>query len=307
MQDSHNESNMTESSALGVGGMAALGIRWAGAIMSIGLVVGIVYWAFLLGQRDASELPVIRAMAGDARITPDDPGGTQADHQGLAVNEVLGETTPTAVSTETALAPDAQTVTAEDESMANLGTTEPVVAPEPVRVDASSLLVEITPTEAIPEPVPVPEPVATEPSVAADGMTLPLRRPPSFSTNNPVSNFIDGLVNEALPEEGDTSFETEELPRPEPLYGNAQLDPGDVLIQLGAYESVEDADVAWIVYNQFHGDLLGELKRYIEPVEAGGRVLFRLRASGLDDLNQSRALCAALDARDVDCISATVQ
>ncbi len=307
MQDSHNESRSLKTAAIEAGGMVKLGIRWAGAIMSVGLVLGIVYWAFLLGQRDASELPVIRAMAGDARITPDDPGGTQADHQGLAVNEVLGETTPTAVSTDTALAPDAQSLTSEDESMANLGNTAPAVRAEPVRVDASSLLVEILPTETTPEPTPTPEPVDITPSVAADGMSLPIRRPPSFSTNNPVSNFIDGLVNEALPEEGDTSFETEELPRPEPLYGNVQLDPGDVLIQLGAYESVEDADIAWIVYNQFHGDLLGDLKRYIEPVEAGGRVLYRLRASGLNDLNESRALCAALDARDVDCISATVQ
>ncbi len=273
----------------------AVALRWFGAVASLSLVIGIIYWGFLLGQRDATDVPVIRAMEGNARIVPDDPQGTQADNQGLAVNEVLAETTPTAVNTNTTLAPTSQTVTAEDETMSALVPVAPAPTENatPIVVDAATLMVEINPV--------------AEPSVAPDGMTTPLRRPDNFQQADPISDAIEGLLQELIPEEGDTSFETPDLPRPEPKFGNPLLDPGAALIQLGAYNSLEDAGDVWVDYQSEHGDLLANTQRYIEPIESGGRLLYRLRAAGFEGLDQTRALCAALDARGVDCISVTVQ
>lgn len=298
MQESHYESDSQESTPLGVTGVVAVALRWVVAVASLSLVIGIIYWGFLLGQRDATDVPVIRALEGNARIVPDDPQGTQADNQGLAVNEVLAETTPSAVDTSTTLAPAAQTVTAEDETMSALVPVEPastvtIENAAPIVVDAATLMVEINPV--------------AEPSVAPDGMTMPLRRPDNFLQEDPISDAIEGLLQELIPEEGDTSFETPDLPRPEPKFGNPLLDPGSALIQLGAYNSLEDAGDVWVEYQSDHGDLLANTQRYIEPIESGGRLLYRLRASGFEGLDQTRALCAALDARGVDCISVTVQ
>ena len=295
MQESHYESNSSESTPIGVGGVVALAMRWIGAVASVGLVLGIVYWSFLLGQRDAQDVPVIQAMAGSARVVPDDPKGSQADNQGLAVNAVLAETTPSAVSTDTTLAPAAQTVTAEDQTMSALEvpTLAALTPVEPVRIDAASMLVEIN--------------SVLEASMAEDGMTTPLRRPKNLGLADPLSDAIEGLLQELLPEEGDTSLETPELARPTPKFGNPLLDPGAALIQLGAYNSLEDAGDVWNRYQNAHGDLLAATQRYIEPIESGGRLLYRLRAAGFDGLNQTRALCAALDARGVDCISVTAQ
>ncbi len=294
MQESHYESDSQESAPLGASGVVAVALRWIGAVASLGLVIGIIYWGFLLGQRDATDVPVIRAMEGNARIVPDDPQGTQADNQGLAVNEVLAETTPTAVDTNTTLAPTSQSVTVEDETMSALqpAPTETTNS-APIVVDAATLMVEINPV--------------VEPSVATDGMTMPVRRPENFLQADPISDAIEGLLQELIPEEGDTSFETPDLPRPEPKFGNPLLDPGAALIQLGAYNSLEDAGDVWIEYQSEHGDLLANTQRYIEPIESGGRLLYRLRAAGFVGLDQTRALCAALDARGVDCISVTVQ
>lgn len=295
MQESHYESDSQESAPLGVTGAVAVVLRWIGAVASLSLVIGIIYWGFLLGQRDATDVPVIRAMEGNARIVPEDPQGTQADNQGLAVNEVLAETTPSAVDTTTTLAPTAQTVTAEDETMSALVPVAPAPTEnaEPIVVDAATLMVEINPI--------------IEPSVAPDGMTMPVRRPDNFQQADPISDAIEGLLQELIPEEGDTSFETPDLPRPEPKFGNPLLDPGSALIQLGAYNSLEDAGDVWVEYQSEHGDLLANTQRYIEPIESGGRLLYRLRAAGFEGLDQTRALCAALDARGVDCISVTVQ
>lgn len=295
MQESHYESDSQESAPLGVTGAVAVAMRWIGAVASVSLVVGIIYWGFLLGQRDATDVPVIRAMEGNARIVPADPQGTQADNQGLSVNEVLAETTPTAVDTNTTLAPASQTVTAEDETMSALVpvAAAPIQNATPIVVDAATLMVEINPV--------------VEPSVAPDGMTMPVRRPDNFLQADPISDAIEGLLQELIPEEGDTSSETPELPRPTPKFGNPLLDPGAALIQLGAFNSLEDAGDVWIEYQSEHGDLLANTQRYIEPIESGGRLLYRLRAAGFDGLDQTRALCAALDARGVDCISVTVQ
>ena len=295
MQESHYESDSVESAPIGATGVVAVALRWIGAAVSISLVIGIVYWGYILGQRDATDVPVIRAMEGNARIVPDDPQGTQADNQGLAVNEVLAETTPSVVNTDTTLAPSAQSVTDEDEAMSALEpvSEQPSTNTVPIVVDAATLMVEINPVAVVP--------------TALDGMTMPIRRPDSFLQKDPISDAIEGLSQELIPEEGDTSFETPDLPLPVPKYGNPLLDPGAALIQLGAYNSLEDAGDIWTDYQNEHGDLLSNTQRYIEPIETGGRLLYRLRAAGFDGLDQTRAMCAALGARGIDCISVTVQ
>ncbi len=320
MQDSYGESQNTDPAPRGVAGTAALAIRWGGAILSVGLVLAVVYWVYSLGVRDATDVPVIRAMSGEPRITPEDPGGSQADHQGLEVNEVLASDEPNPIATDTELAPATQTVTEADLSSAEMAETAPVeTAPaetqetttEPLRVDASQLLVEITPVE---EDTAEESDTVAEPSVAPDGMVAPLRRPQSevFQPRPDVpdtelDSIIDSLIEEAIPEEGSTSLETEEVEGPPPPFGNVRLDPGAALIQLGAFDTLERAADAWRLYQQDHGDLIGEYDRYIEEIEAGGRLLYLLRASGFADLNETQAMCAALNARDVECISATLQ
>ena len=63
-------------------GVARLAMNWIGAIASVALVIGLVYWVFNLGTRDPNDIPIIRAMEGPARTQPENPGGTQANHQG---------------------------------------------------------------------------------------------------------------------------------------------------------------------------------------------------------------------------------
>src|SRR3954469_4725433 len=70
--------------------------RITGAAVFLGLIALLGLWSYRLGTRDAAEVPIIKAMDGPARVQPDDPGGLQAAHQGLEVNEVLaGKPAPT--------------------------------------------------------------------------------------------------------------------------------------------------------------------------------------------------------------------
>jgi len=128
-----------------------------------------------------------------------------------------------------------------------------------------------------------------------------LRRPDSFYENDIINN----LILQALPEQGDTSLDVPEPPRPKPPYGNPVLDPGAVLAQLGAFNSLSDAADGWARYTAQYPDLLGGLQRVITPIDAGGRVLYQLRAAGLDTVDQAGILCGALSARGVACLALT--
>ena len=62
---------------------------WIAAAAAIALVIGVSVWTYKLGQRDAMDVPIVRAIEGPSRVSPTDPGGTQMAHQGLSVNDVL--------------------------------------------------------------------------------------------------------------------------------------------------------------------------------------------------------------------------
>ncbi len=305
MQESQYESNPNGSAPGGGAGVVATVIRWGGALLSVGLVLGIVYWAVMLGQRDATSVPVIRAMEGEARITPEDPGGTEADYQGLEVNEVLASDSPSAVDTDATLAPQEQPLAPEDAPMATLqaeataSTEQPAEQPAPLVVDASRLLVEVDENNQ-----PLPEQPALP--VAPDGMVMPERRPANFDKTLPEEgDVIENLILQTLPDEQGDTTQVEDLPEPAPLYGNPVVDPGAPLAQLGAYASLEAANTVWNDYQARYGDLLAGKQRVIEPLEAGGRLLYQLRAAGLEDVAAAQVLCLALRARGADCLAVT--
>ncbi|MDO5706855.1 MAG: SPOR domain-containing protein [Paracoccus sp. (in: a-proteobacteria)] len=100
--------------------------HYLGAVISVGLMIGLMYWGWQLVARDVSGVPVIKALAGDARTAPDEPGGELTSYTGLAVNGVAagGRSEPTA---EVAIAPSATGLADGDVAMGQLG----VAAREP--------------------------------------------------------------------------------------------------------------------------------------------------------------------------------
>ncbi|MEM9971171.1 MAG: SPOR domain-containing protein, partial [Pseudomonadota bacterium] len=73
------------------GGTLALAMNWAGAALSILLIVGLATWGWKLWQRDVTGIPVVRALEGPMRVAPADPGGLASEYQGLSVNGIAEE------------------------------------------------------------------------------------------------------------------------------------------------------------------------------------------------------------------------
>lgn len=314
----------------GVTGVSSLGavLNWAGAFVSLGLVVGMGVWAWQLAVRDVSEVPVVRALEGPMRIAPDDPGGTQAPNQGLAVNRIAEGAEAEPVPDQLVLAPppmDLQDLgvappaeDATDETLAlidrvlSLGTRlEPAEAPAAAPLEDG---VDVTFDVAAPE-TPAAPPVDTGASAlriipaSVPGVAVSLRpvlRPAAIAqaaTRVATSGSASTAEGVAVTRDalgvspGDGVQEV----------AVTDLVAGTRLVQLGAFDSAEIARREWGRLASQFPDFLQGRPRVIEQASSGGQTFFRLRAAGFDDLNASRRFCAALVSRGAACIPVTVR
>lgn len=110
------------ASGEGFGARVARLLNYLGAVVSVMLMVGLTVWGWRLVTRDVSTVPVIRALAGESRVAPDNPGGEATSHAGLAVNEVPAGVAATPAP-EIAIAPAAVALADEDVAMGELGAT----------------------------------------------------------------------------------------------------------------------------------------------------------------------------------------
>lgn len=278
-------------------------MNWAGAGVSLALIAGLGVWGWHLVQRDVSGVPVVRALEGPMRIAPENPGGTVADHQGLAVNRIPAVGEADAGPDRVVLAPPPSDLTGEDQPMASL---LPDDSGAPVEVEAGGApqgeplsAIDLAVAEALGgiEPGLEVTPVAftgdsieAAPAVAG-GLTLsPRPNPrPSRTVRAPAVPLGE--------------------PAPAPVAGleAIDLDPASVetgarLVQLGAFPSPEEARAEWDRVAADYSDYMNDKRRVVQQAETGGTTFYRLRAAGFDDLNDARRFCAVLLAGDAGCI-----
>lgn len=296
----------------------------AGAAVSLALVIGIGVWGYKLLVRDVSGIPVVRAAAGEMRVRPAEPGGETASHQGLSVNAVAAVGSAEKPADRLILAPQPIDLTEEDRVMpaamvapAPQGETVATLAPAPAidpnevaaalesgNVDA--LVAQLTngvaplsdlaedPQEvvaAVTETV-VAEVTAAERQIAAlatapgvQQSKRPRKRPAVRAVVTPAA--LDTTVAAAS---GSDEVNAKSLPA------------GTRLAQLGAFDSPEVAREQWVQLSQRFDTYLNGKQRIVQKATSGGRVFYRLRAMGFEDIADARRFCAALVAANADCI-----
>ena len=105
--------------------------NYAGAVVSLGLMVGIGVWGYKVVARDVSGVPVVRAASNEPmRMAPEKPGGQLAAHQGLSVNEVMAKGGAEKPAERLVLAPKPVDLTEEDQPLAGIVAPSPVVRSE---------------------------------------------------------------------------------------------------------------------------------------------------------------------------------
>ena len=129
--------------------------NYAGAAVSLALVVGVSLWGYQLIMRDVSGIPIVRAAEGAMRVAPQDAGGEIADHAGLSVNQVAGEGGAAGPSDSLLLAPQTPALAEEDlrvEPLAEADEVQPA-ATRPVERETQTALDTTDLTNAQNEPL----------------------------------------------------------------------------------------------------------------------------------------------------------
>ncbi len=318
-------------------------INWAGAVVSIGLVVGMAIWAWQLLMRDVTDVPVIRAMEGPMRIAPENPGGAVAENQGLAVNRLAEGEEAAPVPDQLVLAPqpmDFDDVPELEQAFesASAGNPAPVeevaevpaviaeVAPEveePVTAEDTEALIERLLAEAQPlegvEESALPN-AAEEPELVARADTIPISVPGVRRSPRPATRPADiqaraeaaaaaAAVAAATPDAAEAAAPAADAPigADEFELAASDLETGTRLVQLGAFDTPDLARAEWQRLSQNYPDFFLGRARVIEQASSGGQSFYRLRAHGFGDLSASRRFCAALVAQGAACIPVTVR
>ena len=275
-----------------VGGVA----RGLGAVLSLALMVSGGVWAWQMVQRDVSGVPVVRALEGPSRVAPDDPGGTQAAHQGLSVTELAADGVSD-LPEEIVLAPPPL----------DLESKEPAAARDAAQdVPGRDMLLEIglqAPDSADATsddpPLGLVRPnrlaVARSPRPAARGTQTALQNRAAPDADSALAASIADSVAADLSRSGGIDVDP------------ASIGPGTRLVQLGTYDSAAEARRAWDGLANRFDPLLNERGRVIEAAHSGGSVFYRLRAHGFDGESDARRFCAALIDRRLDCIPVLVR
>ena len=89
-------------------------VNIAAAAISVALIGGVGVWGYKLLMRDVTGVPVVRAMEGDMRVAPENPGGEIASHVGLSVNSVPADGGAAEPEDRLVLAPSRVNLQAED-------------------------------------------------------------------------------------------------------------------------------------------------------------------------------------------------
>lgn len=306
-------------------------MHWVGALVSIGLIVGLAVWGYKLAMRDITGIPVVRALDGPMRVQPDDPGGERARHQGLAVNRVQaeGEAAPTAETLILAPAPIEliaadQPITDDRPEPRVVATTEPAPEIEPVQASlteemtdpgqldqaaqaetiAAALAEGVTPLEsaveqAVEEANAEAEPVANPDAIPASvpGVAISLRPParPELDLANYQRTAATTEVEPDALAAGPTIVDPDTIPT------------GTRLVQLGAFDTAEIAAEEWERLNNAFADYFAGKAQVIQRASSGGRDFYRLRAMGFADLSDARRFCSVLLARNAACIPVSIR
>ncbi len=325
-------------------------VNLMGALLSVVLVGGLVWWGWTLMLRDVHGVPVVRALEGAMRVTPADPGGREAAHQGLAVSAIQAEGVVAPPPEAIVLAPQPPPLTDDDLPQPALLAAEAATAAAAAGRDgAATPGGSSTPDTdagavpvaagrgATPAAVPVPESAIASSAIEAalaEALGLsPVVAEAATATVAVLDGAVrPGIVSAAAPgvarsprpaprPEGDGIDTGPPIPvaapaargawLSEPAPGVPSLSAATIsvapagagrVVQLGAFDTPDQAEAAWHDLAAAHVDLLGDRPRIVQEAVTNGRTFFRLRAGGFADLSDARRFCSALVASGAACI-----
>ena len=276
---------------------------WTGAALSLFLLAGAIGWSYQLIVRDVNQIPIVRAQLGPLRVAPDNPGGLTAANQGLSVTQLAVNEKPL-LSNEIYLAPAAEIL--NEENLA-LKVTEEY---ESNKVDGAFEIKEVNAEnsmnlEALPDQKEVDSrsnDVGVLSKVAFSQKKIEIENAVSLALS--ITNDPDKSLSWLRPKIRPVGFYRNGNITEDQIVSNVpmpKLPIGSALVQLGAFDSKSLAESEWQRFEKILGSILIPKKMVVQKAESGGKIFYRLRASGFSDISDARQFCTAISDK-VACI-----
>ena len=276
---------------------------WTGAALSLLLLAGAVSWSYKLIVRDINQIPIVRAQEGPLRVAPTDPGGLTAANQGLSVTQLAVNEQPL-LSDEIYLAPAAEMLSKENvETKIEEGyipknndkklEIKEVNAENNINLKAWSDQVQIN--KGSENEVVLSEAVFSQKKLdIQNAVSMAL----SITENTDV--FLVSLRPQIRPVSlnQDSSKNFDQAASSGQI---SQLTVGSAVVQVGAFDNKALAESEWKRLENLLGSILITKQMIIQKAESGGKIFYRLRASGFDDIADARQFCTAINDK-VACI-----
>ena len=249
-------------------------VNAVGSAISLAVLIFILVWGAKTLMRDASGVPVVRAIEGPMRVAPDNPQGVAASNQGLSVNEVASSQETTR-SGDIRLAPRPLALADGDNPAISVRPQERVATAAVDDAAVSAIVAEtIEATSSVP---------------ARSGPVARSLRPSVRS----VRTSAEAMAT--------TTVETPAAARLVPAAVSPAIAPGTRLAQLGAYESAALAEQEWRRISSRYASALAGKGHVVQAAERGGKTFYRLRVVGFNGAEDARRFCSAMIAQNAAC------
>ena len=221
-----------------------------------------------------------------------------------ATQVALGPTTPASLGTE---ATDPIEVTQS---------TTPMTADQVLAL-ADQIAAGVEPLEALEDLAVVAPTLSVDGSVVEDAIQIiPTSVPGVTTAFRPPARPASLVVTQAQAQGAVPSVPDVDVSAIEALVAEAQTTEvartapvalGDTLVQLGAFDTMEEAQNAWSVLSARFSDYMVGKEIVVQEATSGGSPFYRLRAMGFAGIEDARRFCAALQAEQAACIPVVVQ
>ena len=228
------------------------------AVSSVSVFGVLVWWGLTLSQLDPNDIPVIKKANGPARVSPEEPGGKQADHQGLSVSEVQAANGISKLVDKVYLAPKPRPLQAED--IAGLDTQKKPATN--MKFGQAPILKDKSLNSII-------DPILEQNDTKSDLVDLKKR----LKKNNEIVPQI----------------------RPKNLELNLNNSiMTDAMAQLGGFDEDVVATIQLENLKKIHSDLFLSKDLFIDEVNNGAEIKYILKVKNFIDINDVESFCMAL-------------
>ena len=276
---------------------------WVGAALSLSLLTGAIGWSYQLIVRDINQIPIVRAQLGPLRVAPDDPGGLTAANQGLSVTQLAVNERPL-LSDEIFLAPAAEVLSEENVALQISEENSSITNKEKFDTlevsTENSLDLKILPEQNATGLASNNEAVLSTAAFSPKKLEIENAVSLALSLTNEVNSSFNSLRPKIRPVVLN-QIQTDNIAQSVANELVVTLPVGSAVVQLGAFESKSLAQIEWQRLEALLGSVLTSKNMMVQKAESGGKVFYRLRAFGFDDLSDARQFCSAVNDK-VACI-----